>query len=871
MLLFLGTAAFAVFNEKDLSHTLSVLRFELSQENAKMEASRSRIFRKNDSQHTSLVHMVKKCNELALILYSQNQDYTFDVTYSLKEVTRQYEEFNRERFPFDDIVARMDIEIDRYERLIESLRRLPPVLEEISEVPDSISISKDSLLLMFSRGKEGRGPSSAVSPDSPDDGGQPGRDAGAHRGARTFLLDEQGREDRDSCLAYARNLLRMYTSAREKIIEDNEHYTETSERLKETYDYAQNRYKLLQKRIFVDGQDNYFSVLKHLPAYARQAFSEAKAKYRPSSDGFGHDRSEWRGPVVTGFIIYVLVYLTIAILLSNLVVSLISRRSERLKAKGNRARRRVLTALCGVVFFAVSIMLAGIFVKQNFFVEANGLLLVFVWLVVAILGSLLVHLGADQVQAGMRLYLPVISLGLIVITLRIIFIPNRLVNLIFPPVLLLFLIWQARAVSRYGKKVKHSDRYYSWITVVVMGSTFAASLAGYVLVSIQVLIWWLFQLAFIQTFTAVYDLLSIYKKDRLRKKVDRFRQSDVVPSTGKEGDFIPVTWLYDLIRKAVVPVCLILSIPLCIFLAARVFDLTSVCRTLFYKPFFDYSDAAGNEILHLSLYNIVISAALFFVFSYFAYLSKACYRRMKFQKVMRESGQTVIQTNQVNLTLANNIIAICLWGIYCITIIVLFKIPMGAISIVAAGLATGVGLALKDVLNNFIYGIQLMSGRVRVGDFIECDGVRGKVDSITYQSTQVETLEGAIMSITNTSLFNKNFKNLTRNSPYEFVKITVGVNYGADIHKVKDIIREAVRTADSRDKFGRHVVEQSYGVNVVFGEFGDSSIDIAVKQFVIVEEEAAYIARAKEAIYEALNAAGVEIPFPQRDVHIRKD
>ncbi len=196
---------------------------------------------------------------------------------------------------------------------------------------------------------------------------------------------------------------------------------------------------------------------------------------------------------------------------------------------------------------------------------------------------------------------------------------------------------------------------------------------------------------------------------------------------------------------------------------------------------------------------------------------------------------------------------------------------IGAIFIaLAAGLATGIGLALKDVLNNFIYGIQLMSGRLRVGDYIDCDGIRGKVDSISYQSTQIETLDGSIMAITNTALFNKNFKNLTKNNSYELVKIPVGVHYGADIETVRAVLLDALKELQVKDKYGRNIVEPKNGIVVAFDNFGDSSVDLTVKQFVLVDQEAVYIAKAKELIYNALNRNGIEIPFPQRDVYIRK-
>ena len=90
--LLLAIPASAVFNERNFAKTLSILRSELHQENAKMESMRTRLTQSNNIQHEQLVAMTTRCNELALILYSQNPDYTFDMTYALDEVTRQYEE-----------------------------------------------------------------------------------------------------------------------------------------------------------------------------------------------------------------------------------------------------------------------------------------------------------------------------------------------------------------------------------------------------------------------------------------------------------------------------------------------------------------------------------------------------------------------------------------------------------------------------------------------------------------------------------------------------------------------------------------------------------------------------------------------------------
>ena len=146
--------------------------------------------------------------------------------------------------------------------------------------------------------------------------------------------------------------------------------------------------------------------------------------------------------------------------------------------------------------------------------------------------------------------------------------------------------------------------------------------------------------------------------------------------------------------------------------------------------------------------------------------------------------------------------------------------------------------------------------------------MRGRVTAISYQSTQVETVEGTTISFLNASLFAKNFVNLTKSNSYEFLKIPVGVAYGTDVERVREVLEDALQVLRTKDAYGREIVEPKKGIYVVFNDFGDSAVEIAVKQYVLVPERIGYIDRAKEVIYKALNENGIQIPFPQRDIHI---
>ena len=219
------------------------------------------------------------------------------------------------------------------------------------------------------------------------------------------------------------------------------------------------------------------------------------------------------------------------------------------------------------------------------------------------------------------------------------------------------------------------------------------------------------------------------------------------------------------------------------------------------------------------------------------------YRKFKLRHLAKTDAN-----QRPNITLANNIITIIVWGSFFIFALVLFKVPKSGISLITAGLATGLGFAMKDILENFIYGLSLMSGRVRVGDYIECDGILGKVESIGYQSTQIVTLDGSIIAFLNTSLFNKNFKNMTRNHSYEYVKLTVGVAYGVKIEEVRTLlVTELNKFTELTGASGRPVLQKKQGFKVL-----------------VLEKQ------VKETIYNTLQANGIEIPFPQQDVYVRQ-
>ena len=686
---------------------------------------------------------------------------------------------------------------------------------------------------------------------------------------QAFLLDDDSRNDRDACIHYAEALLALYMQGKEMILTDSQHYESADARLRESYDYAQERYRAIQKKMFTQGQENYFEIIKHPGKYFRQAWHELKTKYSRHIGAETGVRSEWRGPVVFGFFLLVALCMLLSTLLSSIVVNVLMHYVKRLQTERFRNSKGLITALCGTALFLIAIAIVSGVTTNHFISQATRLLLVFCWMLVAIFASLLIRLRPAKFRVGMALYMPIILVGFVVICFRVMFVPNTVMNILFPPLLVACMFWQAGACRKYAKQTELTDEVVSYVSLVVLVVAMVMSCLGYIFLSLIVVMWWLFTLAIEETIIALYRIFHRVKERRIGARLEELRlQAEADFRKVHKGEFIRLTWLYDFCEDALLPVFAVVSLPLSVLLALQVFDLHEIFNNLYSANFFSFTNSEGMEILRLSASKIVLALCLFFIFKYLNYFAKSMFRDIKLRKIMQASGRTVIKDEEVNLTVANNVISILVWGTFVILLFLLFNIPTGAISIVFAGLATGIGLAMRDILNNFIYGIQLMSGRLRAGDWVECDGVRGKVSSVSYQSTQIETLDGAVISFLNTALFNKNFKNLTRSNPYEFTKIMVGVKYGTDIDKARQVLLDAVTPLQDVDATGTKIVDEKTGVYVTLEELGDNSVNLAVKQFVLVPMRNAYIASAREAIYKALGEAGIEIPFPQRDIHI---
>jgi small-conductance mechanosensitive channel len=184
-------------------------------------------------------------------------------------------------------------------------------------------------------------------------------------------------------------------------------------------------------------------------------------------------------------------------------------------------------------------------------------------------------------------------------------------------------------------------------------------------------------------------------------------------------------------------------------------------------------------------------------------------------------------------------------------------------TILAGALGVGIGFGLQNIVNNFVSGLILLFERpVKVGDIINIDQDWGTIKKIGLRSTIFETFDRAEIIVPNADLVAQKVTNWTFSSKIVRVNLPVGVAYGSPLEKVLGVLNRAAR--EHPDVF-------SYPEpNTIFEEFGNSSINFRLRFWVHTIDDRMKIRSEVAVIVDRLfREEGIEIPFPQRDLHLR--
>lgn len=793
----------AVLKERNLAGTLAMLRIELTEYRQKLESETGA--RKEQSQQVmnQLLATMNKSQQNAIMLYSQKNGYVFDLSYACHEATEQYKTFKNTVGPFRSYVENANVEIARFDSLISDLSNM-----------------------------------------------------------YVASLSERAKIDRNVCLTLAVYIRRTLNENRSQNQMYINIYNLTEQRLKNLNDYANKRYQEIQSSIFTNSGENVLTVIENLNGAVKETTETVIEKYKPTKKF----KSDWDSRIILMLLAIIAFYGILAASIGYLVIGFVVTRLVRHnkadfvlrwlfgdtsgnEAKENfKAKRMCIILAATVIIFAATLGVVRISISQNFLIMASGLLVEYAWLMGVILLSLLIRLDGKQIKHGLRIYVPIMAICFLVITFRVVLIPNILTSIILPFVLLGSTVWQWIALKRNKAVLPSSDVFYAWVSFLVFLASDVASLIGYTLLAVEMLIWWTMQLTCILTINCFSNILKRYGSHPNRRFFD---------------DNTPVsrTWFFRFVYTAVAPIMATFSVLISIYWAADVFNLSDTSWKLFNRRLIDTTKFT------FSIMRAVQATTLFFIASYVNRVSihVLYYHLMnrETRKAKEEKRKASTQAVTSRIAIWRNLIQVLIWGTWLLITMIIFNIDNSWIVAISAGLSTGIGFAMKDILENLYYGISLMAGRIKVGDYIAIEGTKGTVKAISYTSTTVEALDGSVIAFQNSQLFAKNYKNLTRNHGNVLSIIPIGVAYGTSVPQVKQIVNEVV-TPLNKPGYIKYI-------KVTLAGFGDNSVDFKILAWVDSRKQSDAEGEIMEAVYNAFNDHNIEIPFPQRDIHIVSD
>jgi small-conductance mechanosensitive channel len=198
------------------------------------------------------------------------------------------------------------------------------------------------------------------------------------------------------------------------------------------------------------------------------------------------------------------------------------------------------------------------------------------------------------------------------------------------------------------------------------------------------------------------------------------------------------------------------------------------------------------------------------------------------------------------------------------TVLDLLNVPLTAFAFISGAVAIGVGFGAQNIINNFISGWILMWERpIRIGDTLEVGDMRGRVEAINTRSTRLKRIDGVRLLIPNSQLLENTVINWTIVDRLLRSSVRVGVQYGTNVLKVKELLEQVVAE--------HHGVLEEPAPNIVFEDFGDSALVFDVYFWIEVTSERnprGVRSDLRFAIDEVFKANNIIIAYPQRDIHI---
>lgn len=249
----------------------------------------------------------------------------------------------------------------------------------------------------------------------------------------------------------------------------------------------------------------------------------------------------------------------------------------------------------------------------------------------------------------------------------------------------------------------------------------------------------------------------------------------------------------------------------------------------------------------------VLGAILTLVIGF--WLSNILTSKIKSIMIKRQLDETLIP-------FLSALISIVLKVLILLSAASMFGIEVTSFVAFFSAILLAIGLALQGNLSHMASGIMILIFKpFKVGDTIATNGYRGKVKEIHLFSTTLTTFDNVNVIIPNGQVMGNALENFTSNDMRK-VALTFGISYSADIDKARQVIQEVIDSCE--------LIDHSQETDIMVNSLGDSSVNFVVRPWTKTENYWAVYFYMQEQIKKSFDKAGIGIPFPQMDVHVKK-
>lgn len=558
----------------------------------------------------------------------------------------------------------------------------------------------------------------------------------------------------------------------------------------------------LQKRIFMTGNETFGEILAHFHRRCMEFVDDLEWRFltgqsntddwNSQEDRLYHylDLNNWIALIVAG-------------------CCFLLTRFKRFYPKWMLGKRLYYSIIFGLAVLVTGLLVIRLIVGSGH--QFQIILLIeteLYMLALLIVVSVTLRLNRKNIGRALLSYLPIFALTFLLLAYREDLVPLSTVTFSAPFLFMTALAFQIAVVWTGYKKLDITDRNMAYANLIVLAISFAMICYGYTILATMIYLLW------IGIETGIM-LIALARTFISRKQIS--------------GNSVIGLSLLHLVYPLAFPAIILLSF----IWVAHIYNLTLWLNELMRTPFLDMPDKIGV----ISAAKLLAIFTLGVIVNYVITIIRSLLRR----NPKYRQGQVAVWIS------VGNIMA---WLIYIVTVMIILDINKAGLIAAVGGASVGIGFALKDTFENFFSGMSLMTGRLRPGDILQYEGERGKVLNIGIISTTMETEDGPIMTMPNRQLFEKNFKNMTRNHQVELRHITFDISADNDPKSVRNLILDCFRDIDGVDNSRKHVV--------IMRNFGSGVMRVELKVWIDSEKYLATEPAVREAVFEAFRTNGIQ-------------